>query len=85
MYIVTELQTYADGTVGTIVNNYTSRAEAESRYHTILAAAAISNVPTHAAVLMTEEGFPLMHEAYHHAVAPVQDEAVEPPIDEGNT
>lgn len=66
MYIVLELQTNADGTVGTLVNNYTSRNDAEARYHTILAAAAVSSVPVHAAAMMSEEGFPLMNQAYRH-------------------
>ena len=66
MFIVFEIQTNPDGQIGTLVNSYTEQKEAESRYHTVLAAAAISTLPKHSAVLMTEEGFPLMHQCYQH-------------------
>lgn len=65
-YIVIELQTAADGTVGNIVTSHDSRDLAESKYHTVLAAAAVSNLPCHAAMLMTSEGFMLESKAYHH-------------------
>lgn len=65
MYIVIELQTTGDQ-VGTIVNAYSARGQAESRYHTILAAAAISEVETHGAVMLTEEGQLLLRGCYHH-------------------
>jgi len=45
-----------------------SRAEAESAYHMILASAAISAVPIHTAVLMTNEGFKIASECYKHEV-----------------
>lgn len=69
-YIVMELQT--DTTTATLVNQYDNRAAAESAYHGILAAAAVSSVPVHAAVLMTEEGFVLRNECYKHTPAPVE-------------
>ena len=55
-YIVIELQTNADGTVGNIVTAYDDRNAAESQYHTVLAAAAISTLPVHAACLMDTTG-----------------------------
>lgn len=66
VYIVVELQTYTDGNVGHIVTIYSTLNEAESKFHQVLAAAAISNVTKHAAILMSEEGFPLRHECYTH-------------------
>lgn len=72
-YIVIELQTNADSTVGNIVNTYSSREEADARYHTILAAAAISEVPVHAAVLMTSNGNALRNECYRHKAAELPD------------
>lgn len=66
MYIVIEIQTNADGTVGTIVNSYDSRLQAESKYHQILASAALSTVPVHAAVILTNEGRMVSFESYDH-------------------
>lgn len=45
-----------------------ARLKAESKYHEVLAAAAISNTMSHAAILFSTEGFPLMHECYKHTV-----------------
>jgi hypothetical protein len=69
MYIVMEIQTNSDGTVGTLVNSYADRDHAESKYHTILAAAAISTLPCHAAVLLTEQGLILANGYYEHGEA----------------
>ena len=66
MYIVMEIQ--KSNTAATIVNTYETRNEAENKYHTILASAAISNVPKHSAVLLTEEGDYIKHECFEHIV-----------------
>lgn len=55
-YIVIELQTMADGKVANLVTQHASRAEAESKYFSVLAAAALSGLPCHAAALMTSTG-----------------------------
>ena len=74
-YIV-EIQQYANGEYGHIVHYaYDADAEqarlkAESKYYEVLAAAAVSNLPCHSAILFTTEGFPLMHQCYKHTVAP---------------
>lgn len=65
-FIVVELQTMQDGTVANIVTAYDNQNAAESAYHTILAAAAISTLPCHAAVILSEEGFPIAHACYKH-------------------
>ena len=44
-YIVLEIQTNSDGTVGTIIDTFTSRNLAEQKYHLILSAAAVSQLP----------------------------------------
>lgn len=69
MYIVIEIQTNKSGAVGTLVNSYENRDQAESKYHTILAAAAISTLPCHAAVLLTEQGGILTSAYYEHPEA----------------
>ena len=65
-YIVIELQTNEDGSVGNIVSTYDTMEQAESKYHTILAAAAVSQVPDHAATLLTSEGYTLDSKCYTH-------------------
>lgn len=64
MYIVIEIQT--TDTVATIVNAYDNRNEAEQKYHMILSAAAVSQVPKHGAVMLTDEGVRLKGECYIH-------------------
>lgn len=77
---VVEIQQYQNGEYGHIVHYAfdedadKARLKAESKYHEVLAAAAVSELPTHAAIMFSTEGFPLMHQCYTHAVA----EAVEP-------
>ena len=66
MYIVMEIQ--KGNTASTIVDSYETLNEAENKYHTILAYAAISNVPKHSAVLLTEEGDYIKHECFEHLV-----------------
>ena len=69
MYIVFEIQTNSDGTIGTLVYSFTDKNQAESKYHAVLTAAAISNLPKHACVMMSEEGFFLKSECYMHSEA----------------
>ena len=66
MYIVLEIQTST--TVATLVNSYEDRNQAESKYHQILTAAALSSVPKHSAVLMNDVGQTIKNETYIHEV-----------------
>lgn len=66
MYIVIELQKNADGHVSNIVTEHATLAEAESKYHSVLASAAISTIPVHSAIIVSEEGFPVAHKCYKH-------------------
>lgn len=66
MFIVVELQKNKDGHVANIVTEHVTQSEAESKYHSVLAAAAVSELPCHSAVLVSEEGFPLMRQCYKH-------------------
>ena len=65
-YIVIELQKNAEGQVANIVTAFDNLAEAESKYHTILADAAVSKLPVHSAIIVSEEGFPVKHQCYKH-------------------
>ena len=65
-YLVIELQTNTDGTMSSQVTSYDDRDQAESKFHTVLAAAAISSKPIHSAMLITAEGFTLETKFYKH-------------------
>lgn len=72
-YIVIEIQKAADGTVAIPpINTYDSFFEALSRYHTILAAAAVSNVPVHTAVVLNEVGQEIRMDSYNKADGQVE-------------
>lgn len=87
-YYIIELQKYADGSFGDIKHvawdedPTKARLKAESKFHEVLAAAAVSELPVHAAIMFTSDGVPVMHQKYTHAIV---QEAVEPeeeiPID----
>lgn len=66
-YIVIELQKNEQGTVTNIVTQHSTRNDAESKYHTVLAAAAVSSVYQHSAVLLTDDGREIIHQSYTHA------------------
>ena len=65
-YIVMELQKNAEGTVANIVTEHEDLQHAESKYHAILAAAAVSTIPVHSAIIVSEEGFPVKYQCYKH-------------------
>ena len=69
-YLVIELQKSEDGTVANIVTQHETRNDAESKYHQILASAAVSNVYQHSAVLLTDAGQEICHQSYTHPVEP---------------
>ena len=47
----------------------TAMLKAESKFHEILAAAAVSEMAEHSAILFTSEGFPKDHKCYKHGGA----------------
>ena len=66
MYLILEVQVNADGTVGTLINSYADKNEAESNYHRVLMAAAVSELPTHTAYMLTDYGYTIKSESYTH-------------------
>ena len=70
VYIVMEIQS-TETTAATIVTTYTDRNTAEQAYHTILAAASVSPVPIHSAVMLTNDGTRIKGETYRHDSQPV--------------
>lgn len=78
MYIVTEYQTTGDVT-SILTYTYTDRNIAEQKYHEILAYAAISTVPIHAASMANEYGGTFKNEYYEHPeIAPTPTPDPEP-------
>lgn len=75
MYIVIELQTDKQGQTAHIVNDYENKDKAESKFHTILAFAAESNVPIHAATILNERGDIERSEFYRHETPPAKIDA----------
>ena len=67
VFVVMEIQSDNEQ-AATLINNYIDRNEAESKFHQILGAAAISNVLTHSAVLLTDTGKVLKNETYQHQI-----------------
>lgn len=74
MYKIIELQTDANGNTAHLITSKANQNEAESVFHQILAAAAISNVPVHAATILTENGSEIMHGYYAHGTEPAGQE-----------
>ena len=64
-YLVIEIQNNG-GTVSNICTAYATKNAAEAAYHTILAAAAVSSVDVHTAVMIDEEGGFLKAECFKH-------------------
>ena len=64
MYIVIELQTNTDGQIGNLVTAYEDRNQAESKFHQIMAAAAISELPVHSAIMVDEMGMVCKQDCY---------------------
>lgn len=82
-YYVVEIQTYANGEYGHLVHYVydedpdKARLKGESKYHEVLSAAAISELPEHAAIMFSTEGFPIMNQCYKHPAAPAAAEPAE--------
>lgn len=63
-YIVVEIQKTAQGQIANLVTAYDTKKEAESHYHTVLAAAALSDLPAHGAVIIDENCMPIAWQCY---------------------
>lgn len=82
-FYVVEIQQYANGTFGHLVHYAydedadVARRKGEAKYYEVLSAAALSEIPQHAAILFNAEGFPIMHQCYHKTISPPEQEQVE--------
>ena len=72
-FYIVEIQQYANGEYGHIVHYAfdadpeKARLKGEAKYYEVLAAAAVSDLPTHSAIMFSTEGFPIMHQCYKHS------------------
>lgn len=72
-YIVIEIQKFQDGAIAVPpIATYDSYFDAVSRYHTIMATAAISEVPVHSAVILTDTGQEIKMDSYNKADGQVE-------------
>lgn len=65
-YVITEIQTNSDGTLGILNFTNADRYEAEAIYHEKLAYAARSSLPKHAVVLVDNTGNLINFQCYEH-------------------
>ena len=86
-FYIIEIQQYANGEFGHIVhyafdeNPEKARMKAESKYHEVLAAAAISELPQHSATLLTCDGRAVMYQCYKHTVVTPEETPEETPVE----
>ena len=64
MYAVLELQ--KNDTLAALVNTYIERSQAEQQYHTVLSYAAVSSIPIHTVLLISDEGHIIKQDSYVH-------------------
>lgn len=65
MKVVIEIQKSGE-TATPLVQLFEDDAQAKSRYHELLSIAAVSSVPEHSVILVSEEGNYMFHEKYTH-------------------
>lgn len=65
LYIVIELQKNGSQ-MGNIVTSHETLQEAQHKFHTVAAAAAISSVEKHSVVLLNDDGFPIERTTFEH-------------------
>ena len=64
-YVVIELQKNGD-IMSNIVTAHDTLADAQYKFHTVAAAAAISSVDKHSVALLNEDGFPIERTTFEH-------------------
>ena len=65
LFIVVELQKNGNQ-MGNIVTAHETLQDAQYKFHTVAAAAAISNVEKHSVVLLNDDGFPIERTTFEH-------------------
>ena len=67
-YLVTEIQVFDGGAVSNPTYAYDNEASAIAKFHSICAAAAVSALPVHSALMFTADGEPIRWESFNHEV-----------------
>lgn len=75
MYIVIETQTTNDSVVVAPPVSFNNIDKAYQKFYMILAAAAVSNIPIHAAIMLNEKGELIRSEYFDHTV--IENESME--------
>jgi len=70
MYILMEVQIFADGGISTPCYAYSDQHRAEQKYHSILSAAAVSVLPRHTCFMLLDNGRVIKSESYEHPIEP---------------
>lgn len=65
-YFVTEIQIYENGAASTPTTAHDTLNAANAKYHQILASAAVSKLPVHAAIMYVDEGYAIKGECFKH-------------------
>lgn len=87
-FYIIEIQQYADGNYGHIVhfafdeNPTKARLKAEAKYHEVLASAAVSELQSHSATLLTADGRAVMNQCYKHEISTPEPEPTPEPEEE---
>ena len=74
MYIVLEIQKSSDGTIAIPpVASFSSFFEAAARYHSILSAAAVSQVAVQSCAMLDDTGLEMRHDTFNHVDGQIED------------
>ena len=65
LFVVIELQKNGQQ-MGNIVTAHETLQDAQHKFHTAAAAAAISNVEKHSVILLNDDGFPIERTTFEH-------------------
>lgn len=69
-FIVIEIQTSSEGVVSTLPFAFDSIEEALAKYYAILSVAAVSSVPIHSCVLLSNEGIVQENKCFNRVMTP---------------
>ena len=84
-FYIVEIQQYNNGEFGHLVHYVfdedpnKARLKGESKYHEVLAAAAISDTLTHSAIMFGTDAFPALFQSYKHPQPELEPDTPEEP------
>ena len=67
LYVVLELQKNGNQ-MANIITTHNTLQDAQYKFHTVAAAAAISQIEKHSVALLNEDGFPIERTTFEHEV-----------------